>query len=152
MNNFARHLIAALVLLVLGAGGALAAESCDAPKPNLRPGAAADVAPSAASFAGTWQGQWAVAVRDHAQPICARLYVSVMGAATVTVEQCTGSNKDAKRRPECKQFAAEIDGNVMTFSDLQGTVYTFTMADVGGMKGEAISAEHRSITVFVKPE
>jgi hypothetical protein len=146
-----RRLLAALALLLLGAGSAMAA-GCDAPVATVHPGAAADVTPSSAAFAGIWQGQWAVAVHDHAQPICARLYVSVIASATATVEQCTGSNRDAKRRPECKQFAAEIDGNVMTFSDLQGTVYTFTMADVGGMKGEAISAQHRSITVFVKPE
>jgi hypothetical protein len=38
----------------------------------------------------------------------------------------------------------------MTFTDAQGTVYTFTMADVGGMEAEAVNAQHRSGTVFTK--
>jgi hypothetical protein len=147
-----RRLVIALVPLLLYAGAARAAEAgCDAPPPTVHP-AASDAAPeSARAFGGTWQGQWPVAVRDHVMPICARLYVLVLGAQTATVEQCTGSNRAARRKPECKQFAAQIDDNAMTFSDLQGTIYTFTMADVGGMKGEAVSAAHRSVTVFTKP-
>ena len=146
-----RRLLALLVPLLLIASGAWAA-GCDAPAPTVHPAASDTATAMARSFAGTWQGQWAVAVKDHAAPICARLYILVLGPTNATVEQCTGSNKDAHRRAECKQFAAEIDGNEMSFSDLQGTIYKLTMADVGGMKAEATSAEHRSVTVFVKPE
>ncbi|HEY7991915.1 MAG TPA: hypothetical protein VID77_11045 [Stellaceae bacterium] len=149
--TFSRRLLTLLVPLLLLAGGARAA-GCDAPAPTVRPAASDTATPTAKAFAGTWQGQWAVAVKDHAVPICARLYVLVLGPTNATVEQCTGSNKDARRRAECKQFAAQIDGNEMSFSDLQGTIYKLTMADVGGIKAEATSAEHRSVTVFVKPE
>ncbi|MGH6980299.1 MAG: hypothetical protein ACREFC_03750 [Stellaceae bacterium] len=146
-----RRLLALLIPLLLVAGGAWAA-GCDAPAPTVHPAASDTATQAAKAFAGAWQGQWAVAVKDHAVPICARLYVLVLGPTNATVEQCTGSNKDARRRAECKQFAAQIEGNVMTFSDLQGTIYTLTMADVGGIKAEATTAEHRSVTVFVKPE
>jgi hypothetical protein len=148
-----RRLLVALVPLLLYAGAAGAAgAACDAPPPTVHP-AASDTAPeSAKAFGGTWQGQWPVAVRDRVMPICARLYVLVLGAQTATVEQCTGSNRAAGRKSECKQFAAQIDGNAMTFTDLQGTAYAFTMADVGGMKGEAVSAKHRAVTVFTKRE
>jgi hypothetical protein len=139
------------ILLLLVANGAWAAE-CDAPPATVRPGTAAGVSGSAAAFAGTWQGQWPVAVRDHVEPICARLYVQIISPATATVEQCTGSNPAARRHPECKRYTAEVNSNVMTFTDTQGTVYTFTMADVGGMEAEAVNAQHRSGTVFTKAQ
>lgn len=144
-----RCLLAACLALPLFAAAANAA-GCDAPVSTLKPGTMAGAPDETDAFAGIWQGQWPVAVHDHVMPICARLYVQIIATAAATVEQCTGSNREARRRPECKQYAAQIDGNVMTFTDLQGTVYTFTMADVGGMKGEAVTAEHRSVTVFVK--
>ena len=137
------------ILLLLIAGGASAAD-CDAPPATVRPGSAAGLSGSATAFAGTWQGQWPVAVKDHVEPICARLYVQISSATTATVEHCTGSNPGARLRPECKRYAAEVNSNVMTFTDAKGTVFTFTMADVGGMEAEAVNAEHRSGTVFTK--
>jgi hypothetical protein len=141
--------ILAPILLLLVADAAWAA-GCDAPPATVKPGAAAGLSGSATAFAGTWQGQWPVAVKDHVEPICARLYVQIVSGTTATVEQCTGSNGAARRRPECKRYAAEVNTNVMTFTDAQGTVYTFTMADVGGMEAEAVNAQHRSGTVFTK--
>jgi hypothetical protein len=143
--------IAAAALILAGVSAARAA-GCDAPKPSVHPAASAAAGESAKAFAGTWNGEWPVAVKDHVVPICARLYVQVLGSDTATVEQCTGSSRDGRRRAECKQFVAQIDGNEMTFSDLQGTIYKLTMADVGGIKAEATDAQHRSLTVFTKPE
>ena len=149
MNMLPRVALVSMLLL-LGAVGAHAA-GCDAPSPHIRPGTTmADLPEAAANFAGTWQGQWPIAVKDHIVPICARLYISVNGPQTATIEQCTGSARTARRKAECRQFAGEINGNFMTFSDLQGTVYSLTIADVGGMKAEATSAQHRSVTVFQK--
>jgi hypothetical protein len=141
--------ILAPILLLLVANSAWAAE-CDAPAATVRPGTAAGVSGSATAFAGTWQGQWPVAAKGHVEPICARLYVQVISPAAATVEQCTGSNAAARRHPECKRYTAEVSRNVMTFTDTQGTVYTFTVADVGGMEAEAVNAAHRSGTVFTK--
>ncbi len=141
--------ILAPILLLPVANSAWAAD-CDAPAATVRPGTAAGVSGSAPAFAGTWQGQWPVAAKGHVEPICARLYVQVISPTTATVEQCTGSNAAARRRPECKRYTAEVSTNVMTFTDTEGTVYTFTMADVGGMEGEAVNAAHRSGTVFTK--
>jgi len=142
---------AAPIFLLLAAQGAWAA-GCDAPAATIRPGTAAGVSGAAAAFAGTWQGQWPVAVSGHVAPICARVYVAVGSATAAAVEQCTGSNRAARRRPECKRYAAEVNGNMMTFTDAEGTVYTFTMADVGGMEAEAVNARHRSGTVFTKAQ
>jgi hypothetical protein len=148
-HRFFAAQILAPILLLLVANGAAAAD-CDAPPATIKPGTAAGQSGAAATFAGTWQGQWPIAVNGHVEPICARLYVQIVSAANATVEQCTGSNPGARRHAECKRYAAEVHGNVMTFTDAQGTVYTFTMADVGGMEAEAINAEHRSGTVFTK--
>jgi hypothetical protein len=144
----AAQLLAPLLLLLV-ADGAWAA-GCDAPAATVTPGSAVGLSGSATAFGGTWQGQWPVAVKDHVEPICARLYVQIISATAATVEQCTGSNRAARRQPECKRYAAEVNSNVMTFTDAQGTVYTFTMADVGGMEAEAVNAQHRSGTVFTK--
>jgi len=141
--------VATPILLALFAHVAWAA-GCDAPPATLKPGTAAGLSGPAARFGGTWQGQWPVAVSGHIEPICARVYVLISSATTATVEQCTGSNRGARRRPQCKRYAAAVNGNVMTFTDAEGTVFTFAMADVGGMEAEAVSARHRSGTVFTK--
>lgn len=152
--NFDRPRVVAAVLLplLLAAVPSAWAAPCDAPRPALQPGAAADLPEAAAAFAGAWHGQWPASVRGHVVPICARLNVLVVSPTSATVEQCTGAVAAARRKSECKRFAAQIDGNSMTFSDLQGTVYNFTVADVGGMKAEATSASHRAVTVFTKPQ
>jgi hypothetical protein len=144
---FATQMLAPILLFL--AANAAAAADCDAPPATIKPGIAAGQSDLAARFAGTWQGQWPIAVNGHVEPICARLYIQI-AAANATVEQCTGSNPGAGRHAECKRYTAEVNGNVMTFTDAQGTVYTFTMADVGGMEAEAVNAEHRSGTVFTK--
>jgi hypothetical protein len=149
----ARFLAAALFLLLplWAASSAWAAPSCDAPHSALQPRAAADLPDAAAAFAGTWQGQWPASAHGHVVAVCARLTIQVLSPTSATVEQCTGAVRAARIKAECKRFAAQIDGNNMSFSDLQGTVYNFTMADVGGMKAEATSAAHRAVTVFTKP-
>lgn len=144
-----RRILLALIPLLLCAGIA-SAQSCDAPKGSVNPGAADGIVGSAASFAGTWQGQWPIAVHGHVVPVCAKLSIFVASSQAATVDQCIGSNSEGRLKAVCKQFSAQIDDNVMTFTDSDGTVYTFTMADVGGMKGEAISAKHRSVTVFTR--
>jgi hypothetical protein len=143
--------LVALAFLLLYAGAACAA-GCDAPSPTIHPVAAPSLPKSAAAFAGSWQGQWPVVVRDQILPLCARLYVAVTASRAATIEQCTGSNQEARLRPECRVFAAQIDGNEMTFTYLEGTVFTFTLADVGGMLGKAVSADHRSATRFTPIE
>jgi hypothetical protein len=148
----ARALAAALLPLLLWATPAAWAAPCAAQRPALQPGAAADLPQAAAAFGGAWQGQWPAAAHGHVVPVCARLNVQVLSPTSATVEQCTGRVPAARRKAECKRFAAQIDGNNMSFSDLQGTVYNFTVADVGGMKAEATSAAHRAVTVFTKPE
>jgi hypothetical protein len=148
-HRFVAAQILAPILLLPVANGAWA-DGCDAPPATIRPGTAVGLSGSPSAFAGTWQGQWPVVVNGHVEPICARLYVQISSANTATVEQCTGSNPGALRHPECKRYTADVNGNVMTFTDSQGTVYTFTMADVGGMEAEAVDAEHRSGTVFTK--
>ncbi len=144
-----RRAVIAVILLVLWCGGACA-QSCDAPAPGIGPGSAEGVVGAAGAFGGTWQGQWPIAVRGQVVPICVRLYVQVASDQLATVEQCTGSNSETARKPECKRYSAQISDTVMTFTDPQGTVYTFTIADVGGMKGEATSAAHRSVTLFTR--
>jgi hypothetical protein len=145
---FAAQILAPILLFLVA--NAAAAAGCDAPPATITPGIATGQSGEAAKFAGSWQGQWPIAVNGHVEPICARLYIQIVSAANATVEQCMGSNPGARRPAECKRYAAELNGNVMTFTDTQGTVYTFTMADVGGMEGEAVNAEHRSGTVFTK--
>jgi hypothetical protein len=146
----ARALAAVLLLLALWAAPSAWAAPCEAPRPALRPGTVADLPEAATAFAGAWQGQWPAAVRGRVVPVCARLNVMVLSPTAATIEQCTGAVPAARRKAACKRFAAQIDGNDMSFSDLQGTVYKFTVADVGGMKAEATSAAHRAVTVFTK--
>lgn len=144
-----RRALIALLPLILWCGVAWG-QSCDTPAPGISPGSAEGVGGAPASFGGTWQGQWPIAVKGHIEPICAKLYIQVASDQIATVEQCTGSNSETRRKAECKRYSAQISDNVMTFTDPQGTVYTFTMADVGGMKGEATSAQHRSVTLFTR--
>lgn len=148
----ARAIAVALLTLLLAAAPSAWAASCDAPRPALQPGAAADLPEAAAAFSGAWQGQWPTTLHGHVVGICARLNVQVLSPTSATAEQCTGAMPAARRKAECKHFAAQIDGNSMSFSDLQGTVFAFTMADVGGMKAEATSAAHRAVTVFTKAQ
>ena len=144
-----RGLIVAAVLLA--ASHSVAAADCDAPKSNLQiVPPPAGVPKSAAAFSGRWQGDWPIVSKKQVLTQCARLYVAVTSAASVSVEQCTGSVKAANLKPECKYFVAQIDGDTMTFTDLNGGIYTFTMADVGGMLAEATTADHKSSTQFTK--
>ncbi len=145
---FRRALIALLPLVVWC--GAAWGQTCDAPGPGIGPGSAEGIVGAAGAFGGTWLGRWPVAVKGHVEPICAKLYVQVASDQIATVEQCTGSNSETHRKAECKRYSAQISDNVMTFTDPQGTVYTFTIADVGGMKGEATTAQHRSVTLFTR--
>ena len=143
--------LAATAFLLLFAGAARAA-GCDAPPATIHPGAAPSLPKSAAAFGGSWEGQWPVVVKNQVLPLCARLYVAVTAGRAATVEQCTGSGEGARFKPECKIFTAQIDGNEMTFTYLEGTVFTFTLADVGGMLGTAVSTDHRSSTRFTPAE
>jgi len=129
------------------------AATCDAPAPAtaIAP-PPASIPKSAAGFAGAWQGEWPVAAHHHVAALCARLYVSIENAATATVEHCTGSQKAAGLKPQCKKYQAQILDGAMSFTDPDGQVYNFTAMDVGGLLAESISADHKSETQFIKME
>ena len=141
----ARALAAVLLLLPLWAAPSAWAAPCEAPRPALRPGTVADLPEAAAAFGGAWQGQWPAAAHGQVVPVCARLNVLVLSPTTATVEQCTGAVPAARRKAECKRFAAQIDGNDMSFSDLQGTVYKFT--DGGCRRHEGRGHQRRAPSV-----
>jgi len=146
----AASMIAALALSLAWADAAAAA--CDAPQASLTIASAPSLPQSAAAFAGVWRGSWPVAVRGHVVSQCARLNIAVTGAQEAGVEQCTGSVAAAKRKPACKKYAARINGNELSFTDLDGSAYSFTLADVGGMLGKRVNAAHRSVTNFSRGE
>jgi hypothetical protein len=129
------------------------AAPCDAPAPAtaLAP-PSTSIPKSATAFAGAWQGAWPVVEHHRVAPLCARLYVAVDNATAASVEQCTGSLKAAHLAPRCKKYQAQILDGAMSFTDADGEVYTFTAADVGGILGEVVSADHKSMTQFIKAE
>lgn len=142
----------ALVLLGVGAATA-SAQTCDAPPSKLKIVPPPDSVPkAAAAFSGVWRGDWPIAAKKQVVPLCARLSVMVASPQAVSVEQCTGSQPAAKLKPQCRYYVAQIDGDTMTFTDPDGSVFTFEMKDVGGMLAETVSAEHKSSTQFTKPE
>jgi len=151
-NRITFMILAAIASLSAGAASARASE-CDAPVAKLQIATpAASLPKPAADFSGIWQGQWPVAAKQHLVPLCAKLYVSVTSAQTAMVEQCMGSEKEAKLKPLCKNYSAQIEGDTLSFTDLDGTVFSFTLADVGGILAQSVSAEHRSVTNFIKAE
>lgn len=137
-----------LVFIAAASAPALAAE-CDAPKSNLQiVPPPASVPKNAAAFSGVWQGDWPIIAKKQVVPRCARLYVMVASPSSVSVEQCAGSVAGTNLKPECKYFVAQIDGDTMTYTEPNGSVVTYTMADIGGMLAESVTADHKSSTQF----